>query len=286
MTRALVLSVINITLPEPHTPQRYIKAMRDAYARQLVVKVRGDFAGMIGSLRQDEMDTSILHGEFYKFLDLQAESGWFDLRQLRPAKPDELAAIQIPEHLRPHFQFLPFVFYANCHRLVMVSRDGEDVITPAQAARVLKGALRAAGEQPEVTVEPQREVLEEILTMPRLRKLTLTIVPPNTDGLGEAERQLVEQMRDQNARRLLVELGSRDAGGLRPDERTRTLARIAQSNGKVEAKGGERGKIQTVSTTDHPLEDKATYDPNVEERRAVLLSRARSLLVRLGLLKE
>lgn len=96
----------------------------------------------------------------------------------------------------------------------------------------------------------------------------------------------MEQLRDQNARRQRIELDSRDGGGLRPNERTKTLARIAQSNGKVVAKGGERGKMQTVSTADHPLEDKVAYDPNVEERRAVFLSRARTLLIRLGLLKE
>lgn len=284
--RTLVLSVINLTLPEPHGPQRYIVAMRKAFAQRQVVKIRGDLAGMIGSLRADEHDETILHGEFYKFMDLQAERGWFDLRQRRPAEPEDLAAIQIPDHLRPHFQFLPFVFHARCHRLVMICRDGEDAITPKQAARVLQGALKAAGEQPQVTVEPQREVLDEILAMPRLRKLTLEIVPPNPDGLAEAERQLMEEMRSQNAQRLQIELDARNAGGLRPDERTQTLARIAQSNGKVVAKGGERGQTRTVSTADHPLEDKVTYDPNTELRQAALLGRARALLVRLGLLKE
>lgn len=284
--RTLVLSVINLTLPEPHGPQRYLAAMHRAFAQRRVVKIRGDFAGMIGSLRADEHDPTILHGEFYKFMDLQAERGWFDLRQRRPAEPDDLAAIQIPDHLRPHFQFLPFVFYASCHRLVMISRDGEDAITPKQAVRLLQGALKAAGEQPELTVEPQREVLDEILAMPRLRELTLQIVPPNPDGLAEAERQLLQEMRSQNAQRLQVVLNTRDADGLRPDERTQTLARIAQSNGKVVAKGGERGQARTVSTADHPLEDKVTYDPNTELRQAVLLDRARALLVRLGLLKE
>lgn len=283
--RTLVLSVINLTLPEPHGPKRYVEAMRKAYAQQRVVKIRGDFAGMIGSLRADENDPTILHGEFYKFMDLQAERGWFDLRERRPAEPDDLAAIQIPDHLRPHFQFLPFVFYGGCHRLVMVSRDGDDVITPKQAARVLQGALRAAGEQPKLTVEPQREVLDEILAMPRLRKLTLQIVPPNPDGLAEAERKLLQEMRNQNAQRLQIELDTRDADGLRPDERTQTLARIAQSNGKVVAKGGEHGQTHTVSTADHPLEDKVAYDPDTDLRQAVFLDRARALLVRLGILR-
>jgi len=52
---------------------------------------------------------------------------------------------------------------------------------------------------------------------------------------------------------------------------------------KVTGVGGERGKTKIVSTQDHPLEEKALYDANTELRSAVLYSKAREILTKLGL---
>lgn len=285
MARTLTLSVLNVTLPSPHGPQRYLDAMQAAYQKRRAYRIRGDFAGMIGALRTDETDSSVLVGEFYKFMDLQSDKGWFDVLKREPAQPQDLAAIQIPEHLKPHFQFLPFMFFASCHRLVMVSRDGDDSITPHQAKRVIEAALRAAGEQPDVTIEPGREALDRILKLPRLRTLKIEITPPNPDDYQEQEHALMEKLKGQNARRQIIELAARDASGLAPDEDTRVLASIAQSNGKVVGKGGKHGQSETVSTDEHPLEEKVVYDPNTALRSAVLRDAACGLLRRLGLLR-
>ncbi len=40
----------------------------------------------------------------------------------------------------------------------------------------------------------------------------------------------------------------------------------------------------TVSTEDHPLEEKVSYDPNTELRSAVLRDAAQKMLRKLGLL--
>lgn len=285
MARTLTLSMLNITLPPPHERRRYIDAMQHAYQKRRTFRIRGDLAGTIGTLRADEADPSILVGEIYKFMDLQSDRGWFDVLRREPAQPQDLAAIQIPEHLKPHFQFLPFLFFASCHRLVMVSRDGDEAITPHQAKRVIEAALRAVGERPDVTIEPSRDALDRILSLPRLRSLKIEITPPNPDDNREQERALLERLKKQNAARLVFDLKARDGSGLLPDEDTRGLARIAQSNGKVVGKGGERGKSVTVSTEDHPLEEKVDYDPNTELRGAVLLHAAPRLLRKLGLLE-
>lgn len=73
MTRTLTLSILNVTLPPPHGPQRYQDAMQRAYQARGTFRIRGDFAGMIGALRTDESDASVLVGEFYKFMDLQTD---------------------------------------------------------------------------------------------------------------------------------------------------------------------------------------------------------------------
>lgn len=285
MSRTLVLSAINVTLPSPHSPQRYIDVMRRAFELRHIVRIRGDFAGTIGALRIDNDDNMILHGEFYKFMDLQAEQGWFDLRQRKPAEPKDLAAIQIPEYLKPHFQFLPFVFFGVCHRLVMVAQDGKDSMSPRQAAKVLEGVLRKAGERPEITIEPSREVLPAILGLSPLRRLSLDITRPNADDFHQEERELLQRLEAQNAKGITIDLRAQDDGGLHPDEQTRILAQIAQSHGKVSGVGGKRGKTIKVSTKDHPLQEKVLYDPNTERPHAVLFSKAREMLVRIGLMK-
>ena len=283
--RQLQFGAINITMPAPHRPERYIELFHRAGELDRVVKLKGDWVGKLGTLRDDKDadGSAIIRGEFYKYIELDSTRDWFNVLKGKPADERELDQISIPEHLKPHFQYVPFVFFSKGHRLVMIIRDKEDVISAAQAVTVLRGIfasseLVAIFGKIDLVIEPSRDTLEKILGMPRLRTLEIVVTPPNPDDFEEFERDLFDDMANQRASSYQLTLQEEEGEGLAPSDKVRKLARVAQSNGKVSGVGGSRGKTTRLSTTEHPLIEKAHYDPDVEIRANVLLVKAREIL--------
>lgn len=286
--RQLQLGAINVTMPAPHSPERYIQLFLKAGELEKVVKLRGDWVGRLGTLRmeKDSDGQEIVRGEFYKYIELDSTRDWFNVLKGKPAEERELESISIPEHLKPHFQYVPFVFFSKGHRLIMITRDAQDVISVAQAVAILKvvfasAELVGAFGQIELVIEPSRDTLEKILSMPRLRTLEIVVTPPNPDDFEEFEHDLFEDMASQRASSYQLTLHEAEGQGLAPNERVRKLARVAQSNGKVSGISGSRGKTVRLSTTEHPLVEKTHYDPEVEIRSNVLLVKAKEIFQQL-----
>jgi len=272
-------------MPSPHNAERYVALFRRAYKSKRAVRLRGDFAGMLGSLRVEDIDGhDIVTGEFYKFFDLKLDGQWFNTLEQKAAEDTELAEIHIPDHLKPHFQIFPFVFFPAKHRLFFIAKDQYENFSPGQAQKLLSvifeeySFVREFGEI-EIIVEPNADTLQRIFSMPRLKSLHIEVIPPNPDDLEEAERKLFEKMHRLGANKQTVELTSKESSGLSPDQELKTLAEIAQSNGKVDGRGeDEAGQTIYVSTADHPMLTKVAYDPSTQLRSETLILESRDLL--------
>jgi hypothetical protein len=132
----------------------------------------------------------------------------------------------------------------------------------------------------EVTVEPDRETLRKIFSLPRLKTLRIEVSPPN--ALADVERRLFRLMDAQNADRLVQEYESKRPDGLRPTEDVKELAEVAQSNGVVSAKGvGDEGRVVSLSTEDHPHQEKIVFNPRLQTALHALLARAGGIVGRL-----
>jgi len=283
--KMLEFGALNIKMPAPHSPERYVEMLNAAFALKNTVPLQGDWVALLGSVRVDEQDNDplIVRGEFYKYIDLNAARDWFNVEKGKPAEKGDLDRINIPDELKPHFQFISFAFVARKHRLVLITKDGKDSMSSRQAAAVLSKLFKAPQlialyGQIEVIVEPSRETLDAILGMDRLRSLIIEVTPPNPDDLEEYEKELFERMNAQRASSYRLELTEADNRGLAPDASIRALATVAQSNGHVTGVGGIRGKTKTVSTVDHPLSDKAIHIPEAETRGNLLLRKAREIV--------
>jgi len=286
--RQLKIGAINITLPPPHTPERYITLFQEARKLERKVKLRGDLIGLLGSVQvtKDEDGSPVIHGEFFKYVDLDATRDWFNIRRGKPAAREELESINIPDELKPHFQFLPFVFFARRHRLVLVTKDKRDTLSPKQAATILQHTFEApellqSHGKADIVVEPSLELLDTIFKAQRLRSLIIEITPPNPDDFEEFEKEIFENMNEQRAGSYRIEMREADGLGLSPDARTKLLAKVAQSNGSVIGVSGQRGKTKTVSTKSHPLEEHALFLPNLQPRSEALLIAGAALLKRI-----
>lgn len=99
--RQLELGAINITMPAPHRPERYVQFFQKAAALDKVVKLRGDWVGRLSTLlvEQEPDGGQIVRGDFYKYIELDSTRDWFNVLNGKPAEERELEAIQIPEHL-------------------------------------------------------------------------------------------------------------------------------------------------------------------------------------------
>ena len=284
--RKIVVSALNIVMPTPHSPERYIKLLREALVMKQPINLRNDFQGMLGSVRLED-DDNLVVGELYKYFNLRMDAQWFNMLEQKPAEASDLSAVSVPAHLKPHFKHFPYVFSPKHHRFFLISRDAKDSMTPGQAQKLLKGLfsldkiVQEYGEM-EVHVEPARETLERILSIPHLKRLYVEVTPPNPDDLHSAEQALFGDMDNQNAGRLTQTLVARDRQGLSPSQDTKTLAAIAQSNGHVEGSGEDAdGKLVKVSTLDHPLLEQAAYNPATESRIEIFKTKAVEMLGRI-----
>ena len=99
--RTFKIAALNIVMPAPHSPERYVELFQKTLRLRRAVKLRGDFVGMLGSLYLEEQ---IIVGYFYKFFDLNTKEGWFNLTSSQEAEPQELAQINVPAHLKPQWR--------------------------------------------------------------------------------------------------------------------------------------------------------------------------------------
>ena len=188
------LAALNIAMHAPHSPGRYVEMFEDAFALRRHVPLGQLHSIMLGRLDRPTSDDphAPLTGEIYRFVQLDPSDPWFNTRTNQQAEDDEVEEINIPSHLLPHLQRIPFVFFPDVHRLVFVTKMGQvalysrrqTVLGPATAAKFF-AALFAQKEivskfsQVNVTVIPQSDSLARIFAMPIIERLTIVVTHAN-----------------------------------------------------------------------------------------------------------
>jgi Domain of unknown function (DUF4747) len=271
-TRSITVSCLNIAMHTPHSKQRYVELLASAFSSRRMVRLGSVHGGMIGSLYGvgSENEEKELNGELYRFLKLDPTEPWFNSQTKEAASPNDLETLSIPNHLLPHLQKIPFIFKPATHRFYLVSKDRKNNLSAGAAKQLLEGLfnhLVAEGKFPpvEITVEPDRNALEEIFNLKSLEHLAIELVPPNPDDGEEIEKRLKDKLKKQNVRKQTVLLDAERNQSIKPDEETVALAKVAASNGKVTASGHDAtGVKQELSTVDRPMRELVLHDPNVE----------------------
>lgn len=288
--RTITLAALNVVLRPPHRAERYTDLWRAAATARAPVPLRGDTAGLIGSAHFRDTGTrnERVEGDLYKFVSIDLQGKWLDLRTGRAADRQAVdQQVRIPANLRPNLRTLPYVFFPRLHRLVFVSHlDAKSAMSPGMARRLIEQCLNREDlvetfGKVEVTIEPDRETLSRIFALPRLRRLRIEVSPPN--ALADVERRLFRTMEQQNADRLIQELESHHPDGLKPSQEVQQVAEVAQSNGVVSARGvNDSNRVVELSTADHPHQERVVYNPNVATASDTLNERAPDIAIRLA----
>lgn len=273
------MGIINITI-QPHTPQRYVDLFRAVFASQQIADAGMNhrmFVGRISAITDNDPQSGMA-GELYRFFNLDKRSAWLDVATRQALRSDELNRVKdIPDELKPDAAAFPFVFYPKTHRLVFSLKGQyfENRLTNPRSAPSLSASRLVSILQQlfsdakivkefgnvDVTAEPSREMVERLLTLKRLQKLTIELTRPNPDDFGQLERRYLKLLSDQNLDRQTVTLHAATGSGMKLDDANKGLARVAASNGKVEAEGyNETGQRVKESTVDHPVTESFVYN--------------------------
>lgn len=275
------IGALNIAMHAPHSPAKYVELFRRLYSMKKIVNARGVTGALIGNLyplRKGQPEDG-LTGEFYQFIQLDTDEPWFDLLSKNEASDDDRQAIVIPDNLKPHLARFSFIFFPKGHRLYIQLKHKNRSFGIQTASIVIKGlladqSLEAYGPI-EVTVEPEVDSVASIFKIPNIHELKIELVRPNPDDHQEAERELLERLEKQQAKKMTVSLISSRSESLTPDEDTKTLAKVAASNGYVYASGRDSNEQPIVrSTRQMPWVEHAVYDSNLQSANEVLYQTA------------
>lgn len=275
--RTIEIRQLNIAMHQPHSPQRYVELFQKAY-RMKFIHERGRADGfMLGAVYDAEsaISNDELKGEIYRFTNIDPNSPWFNTQTGKPADEEETERIEIPGHLHPNLDLMPFVFQPKSHRLWYVSKDRKASMGP-QIAEAFFQALfdatcREHGFPPvEVTVVPDSGAIDDVFGIHRITQLTMVFKRPNDDA-DEVERRLMELMQKRNVNRIEEVMTSQDPYGIKPDEDLVDQAKAAANNGYVLSEGfNNNGLPVRESTVEKPALYTEKFDEEIETVSLVL----------------
>ena len=276
--KILKIGAINIKV-HPHSSQIYIDLIRAA-SEYKAVKIWGSEYGRIGTVHEHKINEgTVLVGDIFKFLHIDPLDPWLDLNANEPIKNEDGKTPVIPEHLKPNLRTCEYVFYPKHHRLFF----NAGVIAHSRMKRLFTALLSLEKIQEEfgfadIEVESSYEAFERILAMQKITKLDIRITIPNSDDWGKLEKRFHDRLQAQNIRNFKQETSSRHEEGIKPDDETQALMKVALSNGKVEATGYEHEERTINSSEEHPLFEMHRYNADLISPREALIVGAAEML--------
>jgi hypothetical protein len=252
---------LNIVI-NPHPDGRYIELFRTALSNKTTFSFFGTRTGVITSFRKESGSARLYKGTMALFSDINFDRSWLDFSTGDAAQVEDLESIRIPKNLRPEFKAIPFVFDVVKHRMIFVSNG----LGVSSARKLIEGLFRESGslretDDLEVTVIQDEDNLDKMLAERGIRELTIEINLPNADSLRDAEQELYDRLRKQNAKSLFQQIVADSSGDLKPDDELRTLGKIALENGSVKTRVHTADGAVTRSTDEFPKMRRLFFDP-------------------------
>ena len=278
-SRSFQFSALNI-VTHPHSPETYLELLRAIYRLRQRVRVRGNQHLMIGSLASVARDKPLegLTGILFRFDQIDSDVALGNLDRGEEASEEERLQIRIPEGLVPNFQQFNFVFYPKTHQLHFESKNTGGSLAESllkkffDSACAVEEIIQEFG-MVEVTVVPEHEQIERILSLPSLSQLVIDLRRPNPDDLSSEEDRVLGRMQKMRTQRLVETLTSEKGQTLAPDDQVTMLARIAAKNGSVLGKGrGSAGEPIQECTIDRSFRRTVHYNEAVDLPLDVLVT--------------
>lgn len=267
--KKLRVGTINITI-QPHNEDMYIQLFQSVFKSKTIEKYYGDKQGIISKIEDitKEIGKKSLKGDISIFTRIDVDGAWFDIKSLAEADDSELKEINIPENLKPNLARCHFIFDANSHKMYfLLANDKGDSFSPKNIEKMIynlfnKDNIVAKFGDIAVSLIPEENTLERLLSYPQITKICMRITPPNPDDLADEEAKWMEKLNAMGAKNIEQNLtASTVSGTIKLDEETKKFAKVANSNGfvKVVARDAYNNTIED-STVMHPKKEILEYD--------------------------
>jgi hypothetical protein len=281
--KKVVVGALNITL-HPHDNDEYVKLFKKLFRLRKEIHIRGDQYAIITALSEKvEGKHRVLAGDIFKYTRLE-KNDWFNQKTGTFATDEEIEKIEIPDNLQPNSARFSFVFYPKKHALFYEGYYKNKTFSPTMSTNFFKLALnleelKSEFGQVNVTHVPEKEKVEEILSLKNKEQITYTVTRPNPDTLDQAQTKFLRNLDSQNITELNQEIKAVEGKEIELNEDSKTFARIAAKNGKVKIKARDAtNKIITVSTENHPFQKIIYFDINKTETYYVFQNTVLSLI--------
>lgn len=291
--KKIEVGVLNITT-HPHSPEKYLQLFQDALAMKRVSVYRGSdhltFGAFSGIGEAEKIDG--IWGVFYIFVNIDTTGPVLNITNGEPivSKEGEVT-FPVPDNLKPNLKRVDFVFFPRGHRLFFSTKTTPLGTEPPRqvSARVLASGLYRLLNHPDlfekygevnVYTENKAEIIADILRIPSLTKLNITITLPNDDDVSQQMERLSKKYQSEKIKNVQHNLTGYKEDGLAPDEETQAMMQLASSNGRVTAIGWRGEERVEISTTDHPEILKAVYAPATESKLQALARIAKESLAK------
>lgn len=221
-----------------------------------------------------------------KFTDIPKDADWLDTDTLQTADDDQLSDIVIPSNLKPNYQAFRFGLFEKDHLITFEVYSDGNTLSSFQVNKFFKKLSKNRKitdefGRVEMDVIPDYDQLDRILESDDLRSITMDIRTPNPDDFGADQfKRTEERLKELNAERELITLTAPRGKSLNIDDVVKSLARVAAENGSVSGKIFENGLTVPVSTDEHPLEERDTYDSEELAAEPIFRRLARALAAR------
>ncbi len=286
--KKITLNAINITV-HPHTPAHYSKLWSALFDLRRYVAIGRDQGLMIGAIERidPKKPEAGYMGLLFRFTIIDKNKGWFDLESGEEADSDTIKReVRIPDKLRPNLSTFHYRLFPKSHRLVIENKnDNGDSLGAAAVEKMITHLaadpkISKAFENIDATMEQSEERINDILTGKVLKRLIITVKRPNPDDdSDDDEREVLGELLEEKVRTKTIELSALTGQSIKPNKRTKRFARVASSNGKVQAiEETIDGKRVPVSSKSHPRTDQFSYSEKQQTRSDAFLEAARQFV--------
>lgn len=257
MSKRIQLGAINISA-SPHPPGIYENLFRAAAGRH--INLSGSDMAKISKPTQRKNFPGILFGRILVWTPIDRRGKWLNTKTDAELTAEEKRGLALPDAAEPNFRTFYYGFRLRDHRLILEFRNSDGHGFGAARAESFfltlfsPKTLGSKFPNVSVTVIPEDGTVERILAMPHLRRLEIKVERPNAEDLHDDTARVLAKLISEGAKSQTLELiKAPKIPTLLPSEDTKTLARVAETNGYVKANGkNEEGELVKESTKSHP----------------------------------
>lgn len=271
VARGFEVSGINIRVHTRHAPEEYTEFWKQLHRLRGTV-TRSSNTLMIGEARSEDKEDhrALIYGNFYRFLDVKPDDPWFNIQTRKKASDEDVEKVNIPIELKPNLVEIPYVFDVVKHKLYFVSKEKDIHVSATTIHNFLsnlceRASIVARFGKIDLTVMTDKGQVDELLSWPVIRTLTIKIDRPNPNDYDD-EAAFYEKLNRRHAEsetRIYKKAATEIS--LVPDAEIRSLAHIAADNGEVEVSGkNKKLSSTTASSKNFPMRIVASYLTTVE----------------------